>query len=69
MRTGSTVFEQPGGYTVSVTSTADQGSVYAVVSPTGVPLYTFSDGPTALEEAAVLNSDHARKPSLWREPR
>ena len=48
--------EQRSGYTVSLTSTAKQGVSYVVVSPAGVPLYTFSDGPTAMQEAAVLNT-------------
>ena len=47
------------GYQVSVMTTAGQGRIYAVVSPAGVPLYSFSDRHAAELEAAVLNESPA----------
>ena len=37
----------------------DAQELYAVVAPTGVPLYTFADIREATEEAAALNVAHA----------
>src|SRR5262249_7735480 len=59
-----------GRYTVKAIGLADGGRAYAVASPAGDALYTFSDKHSALEEAALLNkspaalSPRARRPPL-----
>ena len=49
------------GYTVSTINLAETGTAYAVITPQGLPLYTFSDEHAAFEEAALLNGPLAAK--------
>jgi hypothetical protein len=55
VQSGVATTAKRGPFSVSAITVPGKGTAYAVVSPGGVPLYTFSDKRAALEEAAVLN--------------
>jgi hypothetical protein len=48
-----------GSFRVVALEADDTQELFAVVDPTGVPLYTFTDIHEATEEAAALNVAHA----------
>ena len=60
---------RPVAYTVSAINLAGKGTAYAVVTPRGVPLYTFSDKHAAVEEAAILNQSPTAPSPRARDPR
>jgi hypothetical protein len=49
-----------GSFRVVPHEAENEGQVYAVVGPTGVALYTFTDVREATAEASALNSARVR---------